>query len=152
MKMKTIRNVATVDVVDQPGRMPFGVSRSGHLVRDVLLTPPTPREFATWAASMARSADLGKVWTGAFEPILDALNPRDREVVFSRLDAYREMKGGDAVDVSSLFSDQFKGKPGATDTNPDEKRFMGRTSEDTTNMAADMNARNKALWDERLRR
>jgi hypothetical protein len=84
MPMKTINNVRTVDVVDQPGRMPFGVNRSGHLVRDVLLTPPTPREFATWAASMARAADLGTIWTGAFEPVLDALAPTDRDLIFSR--------------------------------------------------------------------
>jgi hypothetical protein len=139
MKMKTtIRNVQTMDV---PGRM---------AVRDVLLSPPTPREFATWAASMARAADLGVVWDGAFEPVLDALAPADRDLMFSRLDAYREMRP--AIDVENLFSDRFKGKPASTDTNPDEERFMGRTVKDTAGITADINARNKAFWDKRLGR
>jgi hypothetical protein len=146
MTMKTtIRNVSTVDV---PGRMPY-VTKGGHLVRDVLLTPPTPEEWAAYAKTTAR-VDLGKVWSGAFEPVLDALSPRDREHLFARLDTYREMQAG--IDVGSLFSDRFKGNPASTDTNPDEGRFLGRTAKDTANTTADINARNKAFWDKRLGR
>jgi hypothetical protein len=133
MTMKTtIRNVRTVDV---PGRMPY-VTKGGHLVRDVLLTPPTPEEWAAYAKTTAR-VDLGKVWSGAFEPVLDALSPRDREHLFARLDTYREMKGGE---------------PASTDTTPDEGRFLGRTAKDSANLAADINAGNKAFWDKRLGR
>jgi hypothetical protein len=133
--------------------MPY-VNRGGHLVRDVLLTPPTPQEFATWAASMARTADLGTVWTGVFEPALKALNARDRELLFARLDTYREMQGGggDVVDVTGLLSDQFKETPASADTHPDGERFMGRTAKDTAHTTADINARNKAFWDKRLGR
>jgi hypothetical protein len=142
---KTIRNVATVDV---PERMPY--VRGGFLVNDAMLTPPTPAELAAWAGSVARKVDLGTVWAGVFEPALNALNARDGELVFARLDTYRETQAG--IDVESLFSGEFKGKPASADTKPDEGRFLGRAAKDTANMTADVNARNRAFWDKRLGR
>ena len=126
----TIRNVQTMDV---PGRM---------AVRDVLLSPPTPREFATWAASMARAADLGVVWDGAFEPVLDALTPADRDLIFSRLDTYREMHP--AIDVENLFSDRFKGKPASTGDTASTNDKLGRWDQAKVNRA--MNDRNRAAY------
>jgi hypothetical protein len=65
-------------------------------MNDALLTTPTPAELAAWQEQTGRMAGLdpGRLWTGIFQPVLDAMPPAFRSEVMKQLDAYRAQLPG----------------------------------------------------------
>jgi hypothetical protein len=90
--------------------------------RDILLTPPSPQEFKAWAASIAADgANLGTIWTGALEPILDGLDPAARKAMLARIAVYGEMRANDEDPVEEqeqLDGEGRKEARGALDSAP----------------------------------
>ena len=143
--METIRT-RSIPMTDMSGQIP--VSRSihralgivtkalaadaaddrGRTVRDTLLTCPTPEEMAAYVASMPRT-DLGKVWDGIIRPVLEGLQPDQKQKVFDSFDAYR------------------RGKSTATGDTKDS--FLGRTRDEARNLIRSVNEANRAFWDKR---
>ena len=129
MKMIRTRSIPTVDM---PGRMPlikgFSVDHAGMLIRDELLTSPTPKEWAAYAAAQAR-VDLGTVWDGIILPMLEGLDPDQKQKVIDSFDAYRRAR--------------------STATGDTEDSFLGRSSADSRNLNRSINDANRAFWDKR---
>jgi hypothetical protein len=127
--MKSIR-MRTFDV---PGRMAVKPTT------DVLLTPPTPKELAAWAASMAKQANLGAIWDGGLAPILDGLDPASRKAVLARIAVYGEMKDYDTSDEPNRKKAVGALDSGTTDFDPFGRRESAKLGEA-------INARNRAAW------
>jgi hypothetical protein len=62
----------------------------GIQTRDALLTPPTESELRAWQQQTCRMAahDPGKLWAGAYKPMLDAMSPATRNTILKQIDAY----------------------------------------------------------------
>ena len=100
-------------------------ARDARGTRDTILTPPTAAEWAAIYAKNAGKTDLGTVWDGLIKPVLDALDPDDREKTLKQIDrAY-----GKTRDSASATLADFK--EGAAELN--------RT----------VNQQNKNFWDKR---
>ena len=90
---------------------------------------------------MAKGAQLGQVWDGALQPILDGLDPVSRKMVLERIAVYGEMNAA-------------KEKPNGTEDDEDpwidgnRELAMRSAAQDQLN-ARTMNEAARKFWDER---
>jgi hypothetical protein len=109
---------------------------------DTLLSCVTPEEMNKYWEDRSR-VDPGKIWDGHFRPMLDAMDPEDREQLIQEVTNYGSSMGSGTLRPGPALSLASIGDSGGAQLRR-ERDLNGRVCDD-------INEANRKFWAERLR-
>jgi hypothetical protein len=132
--MNVIRKIRTHDA-------PVHMSRARAI--DTVLTAASDAELAAYFAGRAKP-DLGKLWTGVFEPMLDALPAEVRDELIEKVERYKAPSEEFRVDGNGTLASK-----GTSDSVANASLRQWRDS--TGRQIEAINRAHEKFWNERQR-